>query len=170
MGVRMIERFERGADLSPRRQEARLYRDALFAVRGKPFQNGFAVSFNGKPRDELLIENRFYFMPHALVVPSGRRRDYNEERPYSQLSWMVLAKYRRPLSTASRRAALGQGFAPSLFFTPRFAKHPITSGLSLRQDESRRSRHRMRREPPRARNDAQSFRCGYFGRPQRTAR
>ena len=85
---------------------------------GKPMQNGFVESFNGRLRDELLNETLFHSLPHARAVLSGWRRDYNEDRPHSKLSWMTPAEYRRQLSTAGRGAALRQGSAPRPLATP----------------------------------------------------
>jgi len=85
---------------------------------GKPMQNGFVESFNGRLRDELLNETLFHSLPHARAVLNGWRRDYNEERPHSQLRWMPPAEYRRQLSTAGRSAALRQGSAPRPLATP----------------------------------------------------
>ena len=51
---------------------------------GKPQQNGFIESFNGRLRDELLNETLFCSLPHARAVLEAWRRDYNEERPHSK--------------------------------------------------------------------------------------
>ena len=56
---------------------------------GKPQQNGFIESFNGRLRDELLNETLFRSLPHARAVLEAWRRDYNEERPHSKLGWMT---------------------------------------------------------------------------------
>ena len=45
---------------------------------GKPQQNGFIESFNGRLRDELLNETLFRSLPHARAVLEAWRRDYNE--------------------------------------------------------------------------------------------
>ena len=60
---------------------------------GKPQQNGFVESFNGKLRDELLNEVLFRSLPHARAVLEAWRRDYNEERPHSKLGWMTPRTY-----------------------------------------------------------------------------
>jgi putative transposase len=44
---------------------------------GKPQQNGFIESFNGRLRDELLNEMLFCSLPHARSVLEAWRRDYN---------------------------------------------------------------------------------------------
>jgi putative transposase len=56
---------------------------------GKPQQNGFNESFNGRLRDELLNETLFRSLPHARAVLEAWRRDYNEERPHSKLGWLT---------------------------------------------------------------------------------
>lgn len=91
---------------------------------GKPMQNGFVESFNGRLWDEFLNETLFHSLPHAPAVLSGWRRDYNEERSHSQLSWITPAEYRRQLSTSVRGAALRQGSAPGLL-QPRSTKDQI---------------------------------------------
>src|SRR5437763_12690626 len=43
---------------------------------GKPVQNAFIESFNGRLRDELLNETLFRSLPHARVVLESWRRGY----------------------------------------------------------------------------------------------
>ena len=50
---------------------------------GKPQQNGFSESFNGRLRDELLNETLFHSLGHARTVLAAWRRDFNEVRPHS---------------------------------------------------------------------------------------
>ena len=80
---------------------------------GKPQQNGFIESFNGRLRDELLNETLFRSLPHARAVLEVWRRDYNEERPHSKLGWMTPRGYAGALSgEAGRDAARRRGSAP----------------------------------------------------------
>ena len=72
---------------------------------GKPQQNGFNESFNGRLRDELLNETLFRSLPHARAVLEIWRRDYNEARPHSKLGWMTPSDYARALSGESGRHA-----------------------------------------------------------------
>jgi putative transposase len=79
---------------------------------GKPQQNGFNESFNGRLRDELLNETLFRSLPHARAVLETWRRDYNEERPHSKLGWMTPKDYARAISgDAGDRAAQPGGSA-----------------------------------------------------------
>jgi putative transposase len=52
---------------------------------GKPQQNGFVESFNGKLRDECLNEEVFANMAEARAVIERWRLDYNHVRPHSAL-------------------------------------------------------------------------------------
>jgi putative transposase len=56
-----------------------------FIQPGKPVQNAFIESFNGKFRDECLNEHWFVTLQEAQVVIEAWRREYNEERTHSTL-------------------------------------------------------------------------------------
>ena len=72
---------------------------------GKPQQNGFIESFNGRLRDELLNETLFRSLPHARAALDGWRQDYNEERPHSKLGWMTPAAYASAIRGENARSA-----------------------------------------------------------------
>lgn len=72
---------------------------------GKPMQNGFVESFNGRMRDDLLNETMFQNLAHARVVISAWATDYNTERPHSALCYETPADYARTLTTATARPA-----------------------------------------------------------------
>ena len=79
---------------------------------GKPQQNGFNESFNGRLRDELLNETLFRSLPHARAVLEAWRRDYNEQRPHSKLGWLTPQAYAEALTGHNGRpAALVDGCA-----------------------------------------------------------
>jgi putative transposase len=50
---------------------------------GKPQQNAFAESFNGRLRDECLNETAFESLAHARKILALWRHDYNHVRPHS---------------------------------------------------------------------------------------
>ena len=53
---------------------------------GKPVENAFAESFNGRLRDECLNTNWFMSVRHAREIIESWRQDYNEvRRPHSSL-------------------------------------------------------------------------------------
>ena len=56
---------------------------------GKPMQNGFMESFNGKLRDECLNENVFTSLAEARRIIEAWRIDYNEVRPHSSLDYQT---------------------------------------------------------------------------------
>jgi putative transposase len=60
---------------------------------GKPIQNAFVESFNGRLRDELLNETLFRSLSHARTALEAWRRDYNTNRPHSRLGWLSPATY-----------------------------------------------------------------------------
>ena len=79
---------------------------------GKPTQNAFIESFNGRLRDELLNETLFRSLPHARAVLEAWRRDYNERRPHSKLGWLTPQAYAEALTgQIGRSAALVGGCA-----------------------------------------------------------
>jgi putative transposase len=60
---------------------------------GKPIENAFAESFNGRLRDECLNTNWFMDMKHARNVIEDWRKDYNEVRPHSSLNNRTPVEY-----------------------------------------------------------------------------
>ena len=56
-----------------------------FIEPGKPMQNAFVESFNGKFRDECLNEHWFVSLEDARRKIEAWRQDYNEVRPHSAL-------------------------------------------------------------------------------------
>ena len=59
---------------------------------GKPTQNAFIESFNGKLRDECLNEHWFHSLEHARAILRQWRQDYNEYRPHSMLGYKTPAE------------------------------------------------------------------------------
>src|SRR3954447_11926749 len=60
---------------------------------GKPQQNAFVESFNGRLRDELLNETLFSSLGQARVALGCWRVDYNHTRPHSQLGWKTPSEF-----------------------------------------------------------------------------
>jgi putative transposase len=56
---------------------------------GKPQQNGFVESFNGRFRDECLNEHLFGSLPGARRIIEVWRIDYNTERPHTSLDGLT---------------------------------------------------------------------------------
>jgi transposase InsO family protein len=64
---------------------------------GKPNQNAYIESFNGRFRDECLNEHWFTSLAHAQAVIETWRREYNEERPKKGLGGLTPAAYAKTL-------------------------------------------------------------------------
>lgn len=65
---------------------------------GKPNQNAYVESFNGRLRDECLDEHWFPSLLHARTQIETWRREYNEERPKKALGGITPAAYARQLA------------------------------------------------------------------------
>jgi putative transposase len=74
---------------------------------GKPNQNAYIESFNGRFRDECLNEHWFTSVAHAQVVIETWRREYNEERPKKGLGGLTPAAYARRLMTETSTVTAG---------------------------------------------------------------
>jgi putative transposase len=70
---------------------------------GKPMQNGFCESFNGRMRDELLNETLFFGLDHAQTTIAEWADDYNRSRPHSALGYITPAAYAANLTATDDR-------------------------------------------------------------------
>jgi putative transposase len=64
---------------------------------GKPNQNAYIESFNGRLRDECLNEHWFPSLLHARAEIERWRREYNEEPPKKALGGLTPAAYAKQL-------------------------------------------------------------------------
>lgn len=64
-----------------------------FIEPGKPVQNAFIESFNGKFRDECLNQNWFVSLAEARQGIEAWRVDYNTARPHSSLGYRTPAEF-----------------------------------------------------------------------------
>ena len=72
--------------------------DWHYIAPGKPIQNAFIESFNGRLRDEFLNETLFSSLPHARSALSNWRSDYNDHRPHSTLGWLTPAEFAQTIN------------------------------------------------------------------------
>ena len=80
----------------------------LFLIEpGKPSQNAYIESCNGRFREECLNENWFTSLPHAQVIIEAWRREYNEERPKKGLGGLTPKAYARQLASKAATFATG---------------------------------------------------------------
>ena len=93
----------------------------VYITPGKPMQNGFVESFNGRLRDECLNETLFTSLAHARFVLAAWQHDYNHVRPHSKLGGKA------PAEIAGQRA---WGHAPRPVAIPS-TNHHEGAGLYL---------------------------------------
>ena len=67
--------------------------DWRYVAPGRPTQNAFAESFQGRMRDECLNEHMLFSMNHARIVIAGWLHDYNTARPHSSLGYLTPAAF-----------------------------------------------------------------------------
>ncbi|NTG78165.1 IS3 family transposase [Agrobacterium rhizogenes] len=78
---------------------------------GKPMQNGYVESFNGRMRDELLNESLFFGLDHARSAIAEWADDYNHFRPHSSLGYQTPAGYAGIIAATGSNATQDQSFA-----------------------------------------------------------
>ena len=98
-----------------------------YTTPGKPTQNGFVESFNGRMRDELLNETLLASLPHAREKIAVWADDYNTGRPHSSLG------YATPAASA---ADLEKQGAASLRIAGGYATQPLASSAQLRDNDA----------------------------------
>jgi len=65
-----------------------------FIEPGKPVQNAYIESFNGRLRDECLNEHWFLSLAHARRIAEEWTQDYNQNRPHSSLGNLTPEEFR----------------------------------------------------------------------------
>src|SRR5262249_4470680 len=105
--IRMVEQFPtcygpefRGRALAAWSEEPGVRLE--FIQPGKPVQNAYAESFNGRLRDECLNANCFTSLSDAHRKIETWGQDYNQQRPHSSLNYLPPVEFARTL--VERRA------------------------------------------------------------------
>ena len=86
-----------------------------FIEPGKPNQNAFIESFNGRFRDECLNEHWFANLGEARRIIEAWRLDYNQDRPHSALGYLTpneFASSRQGLTPAVMTSTAQSGIKP----------------------------------------------------------
>ena len=81
---------------------------------GKPMQNGYVESFNGRVRDECLNVNWFITPEDAKRKIERWRSEYNNERPHSGLAYRTPSEYAAVCSELTSRMAAIPPDRPSI--------------------------------------------------------
>jgi putative transposase len=76
---------------------------------GKPTQNAFIESFNGRFRDECLNDHWFTSLPQARILIAAWRRDYNQHRPHSSLDYLTPAEFAAKHRSSDPDDPIGKG-------------------------------------------------------------
>ena len=88
-GLPATIRVDNGPEFAGKALDEWAYRNGVklhFIDPGKPNQNAYIESFNGKFRDECLSENWFVSLQEARRIIEDWRQDYNQVRPHSSLN------------------------------------------------------------------------------------
>jgi len=80
-----------------------------FITPGRPMENGYIESFNGKFRDECLNENWFLNLEDARRKIAEWKWDYNHVRPHSALGYMTPMEFAAWWQAGFYMAGVGQG-------------------------------------------------------------
>jgi len=91
-GLPSVIQVDNGTEFTSRAVDQWAYQNHValhFIERGKPTQNAFIESFNGKFRDECLNQNWFVDLRQAREVIEAWRVDYNTVRPHSSLRYLT---------------------------------------------------------------------------------
>jgi putative transposase len=92
---------DHGPEFEGQALDAWAYRHGIrlaFIRPGKPVENAYIESFNGKFRDECLNEHWFVTMDHARREIERWRIEYNTERPHSSLGDLTPIEYANRLA------------------------------------------------------------------------
>lgn len=95
-------RLDNGPELRSRALDQWAYEHGVildFIAPGKPTQNCFVESFNGKMRDELLNTRWWRTITEAREAVAEHRVDYNHVRPHDSLGRRTPEEYARTLVT-----------------------------------------------------------------------
>jgi putative transposase len=96
--------IDNGPEFAGKALDEWAYRNGLrlsFIQPGKPQQNAYIESFNGKFRDECLNEHWFISLRHAQQVIEQWRQEYNGERPHSSLGYLTPNRFAEGFLTAA---------------------------------------------------------------------
>ena len=76
---------------------------------GRPTQNAFIESFNGRFRDECLNDHWFTSLAQARTLIAAWRRDYNRHRPHSSLDYLTPAEFSAKHRASDPDDPVGEG-------------------------------------------------------------
>jgi transposase InsO family protein len=98
---------------------------------GKPTQNGFVESFNGRMRDELLNETLFFSLAHAKAAIARWAVDFNTCRPHSALGYLTPAAHAANLTATDDRLRNPDQLRRSSVAPPALLRHVDRRSLAI---------------------------------------
>ena len=111
-GLPRVITVDNGAEFCSRAMDAWAYQTGVkldFIRPGRPVENGFVESFNGRLRDECLNVNLFFSLPDVRDKLESWRHDYNTIRPHGSLGDLPPAEYaQRATWTLSETASTSE--------------------------------------------------------------
>lgn len=81
--------------------------ETLYIDPASPWENGYAESFNGKVRDELLAREEFASVLEAKVLGRQWQHEYNHARPHSALGYKTPAEFAKECARPDRNGRKG---------------------------------------------------------------
>jgi transposase InsO family protein len=85
----------------------------LYIAPGSPWENGYAESFHGRLRDELLNAESFADVHEAKALAERWKNEYNHRRPHSSLGYVTPAAFAATLAETPVGAAPLPPFQPA---------------------------------------------------------
>ena len=95
-GLPKAIQVDNGSEFAGKELDAWAYRNKVklcFSRPGKPTDNAYIESFNGKFRNECLSTHWFENLEEAQTVIEAWRKEYNNERPHSSLGMKTPAQF-----------------------------------------------------------------------------
>jgi putative transposase len=126
-GLPEVITVDNGPEFAGRALDEWAYRKGIrlsFIRPGKPVENAFAESFNGRLRDECLNTNWFLSLKHAKDVIEEWRKDYNTVRPHSSHRGLSPEEFIGLAGNAKMQVALSSGKVTRFLSTIQSAYQP----------------------------------------------
>lgn len=101
---------DNGSEFYSQAMDSWAYRNKVhldFIRPGKPVENGYIESFNGRLRDECLNVDLFWSVEDAREKLEAWRQDYNQNRPHSALAGLPPAAYAQALCETKNKVTQG---------------------------------------------------------------
>jgi putative transposase len=115
-----------------------------YIASGKPTQNGFVESFNGRMRDELLNETLFFTIGQARAILACWAHAYTTERPHSSLC------YATPPAFAAEFKKQRAGFTPPVaspaLMHNNNSRSLVAAGRTARGEKTNRPAQNLRKK------------------------